>query len=488
MKKRLNLFLICHTVLWTFLPLVRKSLPMDSLEAIVWGNFWQFGTNKHPPLSGFLIAPLYSLLGESPVAVYGLSQICILIALWFTYKLGKLFLTKENAVLATLLMEGIFYYTVLSCEYNVNIVSLALWPMNTYYFARAMKTNRMKHWGLLGFTAGLNLLTKYTASVLLASFGLYLLLTKQGRSQMKRVGAYVTAGVCLLTVSPHVYWLFQYDFYFLSYIAGRAVDTAPKWTDRFYFPVKFMLSQLSTSAVALLIYFGFFKRNATKRTLSENQAIFLAYTGILPVLMLASVSLITAIPLKSMWGTPFMYMTTILLFYFFPMKLSDVTEKRFVRLIYATMIAGAIVFLASITFKSREKVLFDSSAFAQEMTDLWKKSTHDAPLRYVGGRTWYVTHMALFATERPTAVVDDLKTFPWLNADDILEKGALIIVGRPEYCAEFTLGKAKTSTPKEKQMTFKSLFGKPRTSTIYTCILKPKAQRDDSNNEKTQND
>ena len=475
MKKKLNVFLFCHTVLWTFLPLMRKSLPMDSLEAIVWGNFWQFGTNKHPPLSGFLIAPLYRLLCESPVAVYLASQLCILIAFWFTYKIGKLFLQKRDAVFATMLMEGIVYYTVLSCEYNVNIVSLALWPMNTYYFFRAMQTNRMKHWTLLGFTAGLNLLSKYTGGVLLACFGAYLLTTPRGRAQMKRAGAYVTATVCLLTVAPHLLWLARYDFYALKYVAGRAAEKNPVWTDRFYFPLKFLLSQIVNALGAACVFFGFRFKNAGDDTLSREKKTFLIYTGVLPVLVLAFVSFAAAIPLKTMWGTPFMYLTTVMLFAFFPANV--VSEKKFAVAVYAVMALSALIFVLSVTLKTREKVMFDGKRFAVDMTKTWREKTRGAPFAYVGGDIWYVSHVALFSPDRPTAVADDLKTYPWLDAGDIAEKGALLVVPSPVFCDAFTGGDFPTTAPEPYELTFKSLFGKQKKVTVYTCVLKPKAQR-----------
>ena len=476
MKKKLNVFLLCHTVLWTFLPLIRKSLPMDSLEAIVWGNFWEFGTNKHPPLSGFIIAPLYKLLCESPVAVYLASQLCILAALLFTYKLGKLFLQKRDAVFATMLMEGIVYYTVLSCEYNVNIVSLALWPMNTYYFFRAMKTNRMKHWILLGFTAGLNLLSKYTGGVLLACFGAYLLTTPRGRAQMKRVGAYVTATVCLLTVAPHLLWLARYDFYALKYVAGRAAEKNPVWTDRFYFPLKFLLSQIVNVAGAVCVFFGLRFKNAGEGTLSKEDKTFLIYTGVLPAVMLAFISFAAAIPLKTMWGTPFMYLTTVMLFAFFPIKLP---EKKATIAVYALMALFALIFVFSVTFKTREKVMFDGKRFAADMAEIWREKTNGAPFAYVGGDIWYISHVALFSPARPTAVADDLKTYPWLDAGDIAEKGALLVVPHPVFCDAFTGGDESLplAGPEPYVLTFKSLFGKKKKVTVYTCVLKPKAQR-----------
>jgi hypothetical protein len=53
-NKILRLFLFIHFIIWSVLPIIlRPNLPMDSAEALVWGFIGEWGTNKHPPVSGF---------------------------------------------------------------------------------------------------------------------------------------------------------------------------------------------------------------------------------------------------------------------------------------------------------------------------------------------------------------------------------------------------------------------------------------------------
>jgi hypothetical protein len=64
-------------------------------------------------------------------------------------------------------MEGVAYYSILTPEYNCNIVALLLWPACSYYFYQGIKQNHWSDWALFGIFAGLNVLNKYVSGALL---------------------------------------------------------------------------------------------------------------------------------------------------------------------------------------------------------------------------------------------------------------------------------------------------------------------------------
>ena len=121
-------------LVWSVVPLLRKSLPMDTQEAIVWGKYCLWGTTKHPPLSGWLAYAVYQLFGGHDFGLYLLSQISVLIGLVGIYKLARCFLPNPQAVLATVFQMGIVFYHFSATEFNVNVLSLAIWPWCAYYF------------------------------------------------------------------------------------------------------------------------------------------------------------------------------------------------------------------------------------------------------------------------------------------------------------------------------------------------------------------
>lgn len=155
-------FCVIHFLIWGFLPFFRTGAPMDSMEAVWWGKFCVWGTNKHPPLSGFPAYGIYLLFSENIKAVYILSQICITVGFCFIYKLASLLLEQRKAVLSVMLLEGCVFYGFCSPEYNVNVMSLALWPAVAYFFYRAVTENTLCLWCLAAIACAANFLNKYT--------------------------------------------------------------------------------------------------------------------------------------------------------------------------------------------------------------------------------------------------------------------------------------------------------------------------------------
>jgi hypothetical protein len=50
------IFITSHLIIWTLIPtLTNHNLPLDTIEALAWGSNLDWGFNKHPPVSAFLL-------------------------------------------------------------------------------------------------------------------------------------------------------------------------------------------------------------------------------------------------------------------------------------------------------------------------------------------------------------------------------------------------------------------------------------------------
>ena len=83
-KRNINqsfyIFLTIHIILWTLIPtLTNLNLPLDTIEALAWGSNLDWGFNKHPPMSAFLVEIFYQIFGAQDWVYYLLSQICVII-------------------------------------------------------------------------------------------------------------------------------------------------------------------------------------------------------------------------------------------------------------------------------------------------------------------------------------------------------------------------------------------------------------------------
>lgn len=473
MTKR-NLFVFCciYCLSWSLFPLIRNCLPMDTMEAVYWGNYLEWGNYKHPPFSGFVAKFFFDLLGKTDFSLYFLSQVCISIALVYIYRLVKVMVNERRAVQAVYLSTGVLYFNILAVEFNTNVLSVPLWAMNAFYFYQAVRKNKMKHWIVLGITAGLNVLTKYTGGVLLIGMGVYILATQSGRKQLKRIGPYLTCISCIAVLIPHILWLFQYDFLPLRYIVGRGGHENSFLLVHFVQPIKFVLSQIANVVPVILIYFILRFKSKDVLKLSGVQVQFINLVLIFPIVFMAVLGGILGVSMRSMWGTAMMFPVGICFVLLLPIR----EEVKLEKIMYSLLALLLIVFFLSNEVKVREKVKFDPRKFAQDITEKWQSEFH-RPLKYVGGDVFYIAPVSLYSPDHPTPIGDELELNPWLDQQDILHHGGVVVKGcKSKKCD----GGCESFSPKQNysdtmvyQVDLKTLFGKPKTIKVRYCFMKP---------------
>lgn len=478
-KKSFGVFLLMHFIIWTLVPFLRKSLPLDTVEAITWGRYCDWGTNKHPSLSGFPADWFYNLFGN--YGPYILNQVLVLIGFIYIYKLAKCFLNENKAVMAVMLLEGVIYYGFSAQEYNVNVVSLALWPLTAYYFYIALESNKLSAWVLTGLFAGLNIFNKYVGGIELICMALYLFFTQSGRTQFKKVGPYITFLIFLGVIAPHIWWLYEHDFYSFEYLMGRADNGAASlgakiWAHIFY-PIKFLGSQILFALMTLILFaLAYKKAEKEANYLSLDKKQFIFYMGIMPVLLFASVALISGSKLKSMWGFPTMYMLGIVLLSYYPFKLSDSLFKKMRKSVYVAMGLFAVAATSVILFNKSEKINFPYEKFAEDMTYAWSLHTK-APLEYAGGEIWYIANLSIYAPSHPKPVAGmKPEHSPWFDANDIMQKGALVIFPDKNAYLQVKEKYKNMSEPSEYKLEFKNRIGKLKSKVIYYGFLKPQVE------------
>src|SRR5712691_13401881 len=83
-------FAAAHAVLWTLILINLKAaqdVHMDVAEAFAWGQKFQFGYGKHPPLSGWVAGLWFKLFPVRDWATYALAMTvlgCGMVISWFT--------------------------------------------------------------------------------------------------------------------------------------------------------------------------------------------------------------------------------------------------------------------------------------------------------------------------------------------------------------------------------------------------------------------
>lgn len=449
---------------------------MDSIEAVIWGQNGGWLTNKHPPLSGFIANIFYILFYGKDISIYILSQVCILIGFIYIFKIAKLFLDEEKSVLSVLLLEGVIYYNITSIEFNVNIISLALWPITIYYFYKALNEDKLYQWLLLGLFIGLNILNKYTCVYLFISMFIYVIVSHETKKVFLNKKLYLGGLITLLCIFPHLYWLYKTDFIVFEYFKSRTVfNEKLGLLANIYYPIRFIIGQFLAGITTIIIFtISYYKLNKEQNNIKNTDKLFILCLGLLPILIAVLPSIINGSKMKSMWGTPCLYMLTIILFAYFPFKLNDNSYKKIKASTYCVMVIFALFSTINIIATKSIRYYFPKNQFIEDMTKYWVNETNNIQLKYVAGDIWYTAHMSLYQKDNPQVIYNiDKKYKNILNDDELANNGLMIIGTNYQEVNNFQKYFNVLAPIKEYNFRTKNLLNKGKNYKLYYSIILP---------------
>src|SRR5580698_8465091 len=183
--------ILAQLIIWTVIPwLFAVSLPLDVVsDGLGWGHEWQWGYFKHPPLPSWTVEAFFDVLGDW--GPFLLSQIAVSITYVFVYLIGREMMTSRNALIATLLLVGVYYFSIPTPEWNHNVAQMPVWAWATYSYLLAIRTGRWRWWAMLGLACGVAVLTKYASAVLFLAMLAHLLSTRKTAAALATPGPYI---------------------------------------------------------------------------------------------------------------------------------------------------------------------------------------------------------------------------------------------------------------------------------------------------------
>src|SRR5664280_2173484 len=254
-------FLALHAAVWTALPtLLYPNLPLDLIEALIYGREWQLGYDKLPPLPWWLVEFVYRLAGHD-FAYYLLAQVAVVAALGVVWMAARPLVGTLGALVAVLIVDGLHYLNYTSAKFNHDVIQLPFWALAGFAFQRALRGRQMADWLLLGLAIGLSLWAKYFVAVLAVPMALFLFIDRDARKTLATPGPYIAVATALITMAPHLVWLVQNDFLPFAYAEHRALPSRGL-IDHVWHPLQFAISQLFFLIPSLLIALPLFYPSA----------------------------------------------------------------------------------------------------------------------------------------------------------------------------------------------------------------------------------
>jgi 4-amino-4-deoxy-L-arabinose transferase-like glycosyltransferase len=422
-----NLFIVSHLVIWTLIPFFsNKNLPLDVIEALAWGSNLDWGFEKHPPLSAFFTEIFYQIFGNQDWAYYLLSQIFITFSFVIIFKLAKEFLKNEtHALISVFLLEGIFFYSFTTPEFNVNICQIPFWSLTIYYAWQSFNNDKIHNWILFGLFAGLGVLSKYLFFYLLIGIKLFFIyyLIKNKKFNFKY---FIPIIVFLLILSPHLIWLVENDYKTITYGLKRTGLEESTLLNHLIYPVKFIFKQIGALLPFFVLLILIIKNFKFKIDSGDKKSIFLIFITLVPILLMIITSLVFAANIRTMWMTPFYLFFGLFFIYHFKSSVNLNSLNKFMICFLFIFVLSPVVYLYVSLSKNNKRTDYPGKEIARLVQNRWDKNFFNN-ITIIVGDEWVGGNLSYHLKSRPR----------WFNnlepkLKDLKLNGGVIYVGNAD--------------------------------------------------------
>ncbi len=195
--------------------------PTEMLETYVRGLHPAPGYFDTAPLAPLIAALWFKLAPPIDWALYLLAAVNAGFALYATDLVARRELAGDKRVLAMLLLLLTPFYCYYGQSFDSDRTLLWAWPLATLGFLRAFTTRDLASSVFAGAAAGVALLGGYQSIFLLAGFAAAALMHPGRPTFLRSRSPWIAAGVCVLVLAPHLYWLAQNGFAPLSEVVSH---------------------------------------------------------------------------------------------------------------------------------------------------------------------------------------------------------------------------------------------------------------------------
>ena len=403
-KKNLNnlfyIFVISHLILWTLIPsFTNNNLPLDTIEALAWGSNLDWGFNKHPPISAFVVELFYQIFGSQDWAYYLLSQICVIISFVVVFKFAEdFFKNKEFCLLSVLLLEGIYFYNYTTPEFNVNVCLMPFWALTILYLWKGLKQNKTADWLLVGLFAGFGFLSKYLFIYLGLAIDIFLFyMIYKKKIDFKCIISIVPFFIVIL---PHLIWLTQNDYITITYGLHRTGSVDQNFINHITHPLIFLVKQIGILIPFLLMILFLVSKFKIKFSFKDNKLLFLLAINIIPIILVCATSIIMGAKIRTMWMTPFYLFYGVLLMYIFQNQINLKRLNNFLMVFIFIFILSPFLYAYVSITQTDKRTDYLGEEIALKIQKEWDKDFEN-PINVVLGNEWYAGNLSYHLKSRP---------------------------------------------------------------------------------------
>src|SRR6195256_2836058 len=213
-------FAVAHAVLWTFILINLKAaqdVHMDVAEAFAWGQKFQFGYGKHPPLTGWVAGLWFRIFPVADWATYALAMATLGTGLVISWLIALRVVDRRRAFFVVVMLALYPIFNFKGFKYNPDLLQLVTLPLVVLAYLNAFEKRSVRSGLWLGLAGALALMTKYWVLTMIGAIGIAALIHPDRLLFLRSPAPWVAIATLVVAMLPHLVWLKEVDFVPLTY-------------------------------------------------------------------------------------------------------------------------------------------------------------------------------------------------------------------------------------------------------------------------------
>src|ERR1700724_2717925 len=213
-------FAAAHAVLWTLILINLKAaqdVHMDVAEAFAWGQKFQLGYGKHPPLTGWVAGLWFKIFPVADWATYALAMLTLGCGLVICWLISLRVVDRRRAFFVVVMLALYPIFNFKGFKYNPDLLQLVTLPLLVLAYLDAFEKRSVRSGLWLGLAGALALMTKYWVLTMIGAVGISALLHPDRWLFLRAPAPWVAIATLVVAMIPHLVWLKEVDFLPLTY-------------------------------------------------------------------------------------------------------------------------------------------------------------------------------------------------------------------------------------------------------------------------------
>ena len=415
-------FAAAHAVLWTVILINLKAaqdVHMDVAEAFAWGQKFQWGYGKHPPLSGWVAGIWFKLFPIGDWSTYALAMTTVAIGLVVCWLIALRVVDYRRAFFVVMMLAIYPIFNFKGFKYNPDLLQLVTLPLLVLAYLHAFEKRNVRTGIWLGLAGALALMTKYWVLTMIGAVGLAALIHPDRLKFLRSPAPWTAMAVAAVAMVPHLIWLKQVNFVPLTYagdVYGLSDFAQTAALVRGYIGHNLALLALPVALAALAIFWTSLRRGpalALARVWSPGPNAGINVWQALNVWIIQLVvaigpplgGLIFKVYMKTDWGISLFFLTPLALVAIPALRLPGIALFQIAAiwlvLTLATLAASPFIALREVVDQRNSSASYTGrSQLARELTQMWHERFHSR-WAVVAGTTEVGEPMTFYSSDHP---------------------------------------------------------------------------------------